>query len=78
MATQWEISQAKDRLDELLTRARAGEEIVLVEDGQPVVRVSPVEHGNGHRVFGEFAGKIHMSADFTSPLSPHEQSEWEK
>jgi prevent-host-death family protein len=78
MAAQWEISEAKDRLDELWTRARAGEEIVLSEGGRPVVRVSPAAAGNGCRVFGEFAGKVRVSDDFAAPLAPSEQAEWEK
>jgi prevent-host-death family protein len=68
MAAQWEISEAKVRLDELLTRARSGEEIVLAEDGHPVVRVSPAGHGNGSRVFGEFTGKVRIADDFAAPL----------
>jgi len=37
VAEQLELAQAKARLDELLNRARAGEEIVLVDGGKPVV-----------------------------------------
>jgi antitoxin (DNA-binding transcriptional repressor) of toxin-antitoxin stability system len=76
MSTQWDISEAKDRLDELLSRARSGEEILLAEDGHAVVRVAPVEQSNGRRVFGEFSGKIRMNDDFSAPLTPREQAEW--
>jgi prevent-host-death family protein len=75
MATQWETSEAKDRLDELLTRARSGEEIVLAEGGHPVVRVSPAAQGNGKRIFGEFSGKVRMSDDFAAPLTAGELAE---
>jgi prevent-host-death family protein len=78
MAAQWDISEAKDRLDEMLNRARSGEEILLAEDGHPVVRILPAARGNGHRLFGEFAGKIRIADDFAAPLAPHEQAEWEK
>jgi len=78
MATQWDISEARNRVDELLSRAKSGEEILLAEDGHAVVRVAPIDQGNGHRVFGEFAGKIRISDDFAAPLPPGEQAEWEK
>jgi prevent-host-death family protein len=78
MAAQWEISEAKERLDELLARARSGEEITLAEGGHPVVRVSPAPQGNGSRVFGEYQGKIRMADDFAAPLAEAEQAEWEK
>jgi prevent-host-death family protein len=68
MATQWEISDAKTRLEEMLNRARGDEEIVLSENGRPVVRVLPAKQANGTRIFGEFAGKIHMTDDFAAPL----------
>jgi prevent-host-death family protein len=64
MATQWDISQAKDRIEELLSLARSGEEVVLSEGGHPVARVTPAERNDGPRLFGEFAGKIRMSDDF--------------
>ncbi len=78
MAIQWDISEAKNRLDEMLSRARSGEEILLSEDGHPVVRVLAAAHGNGRRLFGEFSGKISIAEDFNAPLAPQEQSEWEK
>jgi antitoxin (DNA-binding transcriptional repressor) of toxin-antitoxin stability system len=77
MSAQWEISEAKSRVDELLTRARSGEEILLAEDGHPVVRVSPVQQSNGHRIFGEYSGKLHISDDFAAPLAPSDQADWE-
>jgi prevent-host-death family protein len=78
MAAQWDISEARGRLDELLSRAHSGEEILLSEDGHPVVRVLPAARGNGHRLFGEFSGKVRIADDFASPLSPSDQAEWEK
>ena len=75
MAAQLDISEMKGRFDELLARVRAGEEIVFSESGHPVVRLAPAGgEGNGGRIFGEFAGKVHMSDDFTAPLSVDERS----
>ena len=78
MSTQLEIADAKNRFNEVLDRARAGEEFVLADGGNPIVRIAPVATASGPRVFGEFAGKIHMSDDFTAPLSDQELAEWER
>jgi antitoxin (DNA-binding transcriptional repressor) of toxin-antitoxin stability system len=78
MATQMDIAEARGRMDELLARARSGEEIVLAEDDKPVVRISPAAGNSGARVFGEFAGKVHLSDDFAAPLAGDELAEWEK
>jgi antitoxin (DNA-binding transcriptional repressor) of toxin-antitoxin stability system len=60
-----------------LDRVRHGEEVTIADHGQPIARIVPVTgRGNG-RVFGEFAGKVHLSDDFTAPLSETELAEWE-
>ncbi len=41
--TQLEMIDAKDRLTELVDRARRGEEIVLADAGKPVVKLGPAE-----------------------------------
>jgi len=78
MATKLEIKDAKNRIDELLDRARSGEEFVLAEQGNPVVRITPAAAPGGTRVFGEFQGKVWMSDDFTAPLSGEDLAEWER
>jgi prevent-host-death family protein len=37
------VSDLRDRLSECLERAKAGEEVVVTEDGRPVVEMRPVE-----------------------------------
>jgi len=41
--TQLEMTDAKDRLAELVDRARSGEEIVLADAGKPVVKLGPAD-----------------------------------
>jgi prevent-host-death family protein len=41
--TQLEMTDAKDRLAELVDRARLGEEIVLADAGKPIVKLGPAE-----------------------------------
>jgi antitoxin (DNA-binding transcriptional repressor) of toxin-antitoxin stability system len=78
MAAHLNIIEAKARIEELLARARSGEEIVFDDGGKPVVKLSPVPEVGGARVFGEFAGKVQMSDDFMTPLTEIELAEWEK
>jgi prevent-host-death family protein len=40
---QLEMIDAKDRLAELVDRARSGEEIVLADSGRPVVKLGPAQ-----------------------------------
>jgi prevent-host-death family protein len=76
MSVTIEIADAKNRMDELLARARSGEEIFLAEKGNPVVKLGPASDNPRERVFGEFAGKIWMSEDFQAPLTDEELKDW--
>ena len=79
MSAQLDITEAKDRWDELLSRARGGEEILLADKGKPIAKLGPIAQAmRKSRVFGEFTGKIRMADDFQSPLSGSELQEWEK
>ena len=76
MAEQLELADAKTRLDELLSRARAGEEIVLADGGKPVVKLVPADDNPRASVAGMFKGQIWMSPDFNAPLTEEELKEW--
>jgi prevent-host-death family protein len=41
--TQLDIHEAGERLADLIARARAGEEVIISENGKPVARLGPVE-----------------------------------
>ena len=43
---QVNILEAKNRLSELVKSAQAGEEVIIANRGQPVVRLSPIEVGD--------------------------------
>ena len=77
MAAHLNIIEAKARIDELIARARSGEEIVLDAGGKAVVKLGPASENSLQRVFGEYAGRIQMSDDFTAPLSGNDLKEWE-
>ncbi len=73
MTSRMDVAEAKARWDEIVARARRGEEIVLSDHGQAVVRITSASNGgNGTRVFGEYAGKVRIADDFTAPLSDDE------
>ncbi len=78
MVAKVEMNDAKGRLEELVARARAGEEIVLAEGGKAVARITSAAAPQGVRVFGEFAGKVWISDDFSAPLTDEDLAEWEK
>jgi antitoxin (DNA-binding transcriptional repressor) of toxin-antitoxin stability system len=63
-------------MSDALDRVRRGEEVTISDHGQAIAKLVPV--GSTERVFGDFQGKIHMSDDFTAPLTEAELAEWEK
>ncbi len=74
--TQMDVQEAGGKLADLVARARAGEEIVISQEGKPAVRLVPAEDNPRERVFGMFKGKIWMSDDFQAPLTDDELKEW--
>lgn len=76
MATQLDVAEAKDRWDELLARARGGEEIVLADQGKPVAKLVPAADNPRRQGAGMFKGQVWMSDDFQAPLTDEELKEW--
>ena len=46
------ILEAKNRLSELVRAARAGTEVVIAKNGQPMVRLVPIAASTGLKGFG--------------------------
>ena len=63
--TKLDISQAKADLSKLLDLAIKGEEIVITQYDQPVVKISPIKRPLKR---GSAKGKVWMSDDFDEPL----------
>lgn len=76
--TQVDVHEAAPRLADLIARARAGEAVVISEEGRPVVRLVPEDQQRSPRIFGEFEGRIHVADDFASPANEQELAEWEQ
>ena len=49
---RFNIPEAKNRLSELVRAARAGEEVVIAKNGQPMVRLVPIWAAIGLKGFG--------------------------
>lgn len=76
--TTIEVADAKQRLEELVAKAAAGEEFVLVHEGKPLARLKEArgEGSQGNRRGQATPRKpglhlgniIHMAEDFDAPL----------
>jgi prevent-host-death family protein len=62
------IHEAKTQLSKLLARVRAGEEIIIAKNGQPIARLVRVEPP-ARRLFGSDRGRFEVPEDFDAPLS---------
>ena len=64
------VDEAKERLQDLLAQALAGNEVIITEDGKPVARLVavPVALPRKRRVPGLNRGAIWTSEDFDKPL----------
>ena len=74
MAVTVSLSDAKNKISQLLDRVIVGhEEVIIAEDGKPLARLVAIEsvHGPdmpGRRVPGSAMGQIVLSPDFDAPL----------
>ncbi len=68
---QIDISEAKEKLLELIEAAMRGEEIAMTQDNQPVVKLVGIPPANKKRwpsKAGSAKGMVWMSDDFDEPL----------
>ena len=71
------IHEAKTHLSRLIERARCGEEITIAKDGNPVVRLVPVDPPRGERKPGAWRDELWLSDDFEAPLSGDVMNDFE-
>ena len=65
---QIELEKAKAQIDSLLQTALDGEEIVITQNDQPVLKLVPISAIKSRRQSGSAKGLITMSDDFDEPL----------
>lgn len=60
------MHEAKTHLSRLVSRAAAGEEIVIARDGEPVARLVALEETPPRRQLGIWRDKIWLAGDWDS------------
>ena len=72
------IHTAKTTLSQLVSRAEAGEEIVLARGKQPVAKIVPLNTVQPKRQSGAWRGLVSIGPEFFEPLPPDELAGWER
>jgi prevent-host-death family protein len=78
MAKIINIHEAKTHFSKLLTRVRAGEEIIIAKAGKPVARLIPIGQISKNRIPGSAKSKVVVAEDFDAPLSESILNTFEK
>ena len=63
-----ELKEVKDKLSTLIDTALSGEEVLITEGHQPVLKLVRVTQPAGPRKAGSAKGLIKLAADFDAPL----------
>ena len=62
------LREAKARLSEMVDRAQAGEEVVILRRGKPVARLVPYTPKGARRLGGILRGRIKFRKGWDKPL----------
>jgi prevent-host-death family protein len=69
---RWE--DAQNQLSALIAAAVRGEEVIILQEDQPAVKLVPIEPAKAHPQFGSAKGKIlFMADDFDAPLEDFQE-----
>lgn len=63
-----ELDKAKAQAADLFQTALDGEEIIITQNDQPVLKLTPISDAKPRRPSGSAKGLITMSDDFNAPL----------
>jgi antitoxin (DNA-binding transcriptional repressor) of toxin-antitoxin stability system len=70
---QIELTEARKHLTDLIKTALGGEEIVITQDDQPVLKLVRIPAPKTRRKAGSAKGLITMSDDFDAPLEEFQE-----
>jgi antitoxin (DNA-binding transcriptional repressor) of toxin-antitoxin stability system len=70
---QIDLNEAKKHLIDLIEAALGGEEVVITQDDQPVLKLVRVSAPKVHRKAGSAKGLITTSDDFDAPLEEFQE-----
>ncbi len=76
--TSVNVHEAKTQLSRLLDQALAGEEVIIMRSGRPLVRLTPVESAPARRRLGTAKGEFVVPDDFDEDLPEEVLGEFEK
>jgi antitoxin (DNA-binding transcriptional repressor) of toxin-antitoxin stability system len=65
---QVDITEAKNKIEYLLQSALGGEEIIITQNQQPILKLIQFLQPSKRRQRGSAKGQIEMSPDFDAPL----------
>jgi prevent-host-death family protein len=77
MSVDVNIHEAKTHLSRLLEKALAGEDVVIMKAGKPLVRLTPVATAPMRRKIGTAKGDFEVPEGFDAPLPGHVLDEFE-
>jgi prevent-host-death family protein len=63
-----ELEEAKAQLERVIQTALDGQEVVITQNQEPVLKLVPVPRSNGRRKAGSAKGLVSMAEDFDDPL----------
>lgn len=63
-----ELNEAKSQMGALIDVALSGEEVLITQDQQPVLKLVRVNQPAGRRKAGSAKGLIKLADDFDAPL----------
>ena len=63
-----DVNQAKQHLPQLIEQVIGGDEIVITEDGQPLVKLVAIIERKQRRQFGSAKGLVNISEGFDELL----------
>ena len=78
MPMEVNVHAAKTHLSRLLEQAMAGEEVIIMRSGRPLVRLTPVASAPLRRKLGTAKGQFVVPPDFDAPLAEEVLQEFER
>jgi antitoxin (DNA-binding transcriptional repressor) of toxin-antitoxin stability system len=69
------VYEAKSSFSRLLSRAEAGETVVLARNGRPVAQLGPIVARTRPVVFGDLRGRVRIGDDFDE-WSGQDEVDW--
>ncbi len=70
---QIDLNEAKKHLTDLIEMALGGEEVVITQDDQPVLKIARIPAPKTRRKAGSAKGLIVMADDFDAPLEEFQE-----